>query len=815
MPTLPVSLFTRAHETDPIAEELDLDALVDPSQWPKTHSKSENVLFSPALYPPGASRGNEAVRELTALVLDYDDGTTPDTAFAAWDGIERYLHSTFSSSPQRPKFRLVIPLHEPVPAHAWLKFWQLATEVAEGTPDPNCKDPSRMFFAPAIPGKGPYEPIAMRADGERLSYDLLVGEPVPAKPSKPARPALRVVRPATADRSPGTAGGLFEGMGDDRRQIRAELPVEVVEGECGFMAHAREHADELSEPAWRAQLSIAIRCDGGRELCHELSRPYPDYDPDETDALLDRLSQVGPFTRSAVEGTPEAQQHDFCGACKHRDSCGESGPLNAAKSAQPVVGNDAVDRLRADLARVEKTIEETRLRKNFAANVEAKSEAAAEIAELQARRRAIKARISKLAAQAEKERLRREVDVPTDVDEATWRELDLDRDDQPRNTERNLLTIFETDPVYAGLGYNELSRMPEDTEGRLDLSDFGDPGTGAVVMRDVADRYGIRSIKFSQVVAPLVAASRDKPFHPVRDWLDALTPWDGEDRVVDLMRALGAEIDDTGLHEAYLRCTLVAAVARVFEPGCKVDTMLVLQGAQGVGKSSGLQALFEGETPLGWYSSTTIDMTQRDARLAIHRAWVTEFAELAAMGKRDSETIKAFITEVVDYYREPYGRAIIPRKRACLFVGSTNEEHFLRDPTGSRRFWILPVVERVDVDAVLELREQVFAQAVHAWAHGARHWLPHDLEAEQVRVNSARWETPDPVFESLLPWFESLKPGSDVKLRDAAQRAGFVGASLTQAVSKQVASCLRRLGMVRTHSAKGKVWRKPLAPADD
>jgi len=237
--------------------------------------------------------------------------------------------------------------------------------------------------------------------------------------------------------------------------------------------------------------------------------------------------------------------------------------------------------------------------------------------------------------------------------------------------------------------------------------------------------------------------------------------------------------------------------------------MLVLQGEQGIGKSSGLQTLFEGASLGGWFSSTTVDLQSKDARLAIHRAWITEFAELAALGKRDSETIKAFMTERSDFYREPYGRAVIERKRRCLFVGSTNEEGFLRDPTGSRRFWVLPITRRADLGGLLRVREQVFAQALHEYAHGAPHWLDKTLEAEQRRVNAARWQTPDPVFEALLPWFHALEVGSEVKVRDAAQRAGIIGPALNQAAAKHVASVLRRLGFERRHTRQGNVWRKP------
>lgn len=809
-PPIPISLFASVKSNAPIADALDLATLADPATWPRVEHKSDAPVFSPALFEPGQARSNRSARHLTALMLDYDSKreiVTPEAAFEAWEGLERYLYTTFSHTTERPCFRVVLPLAEPIPAHEWSVFWHKAEAIAEGTIDAKTKDPARIWYAPTIPKRPDYKPLAMKAPGVRLSFELLVG-----RPPRPAPPALRLVDGAPVQ----GRGGLLSGI-NEPRSIVAECTLEELEAACAFMNYAHEHAAALTEPAWRAQLSSLLRVEGGEELAHEISAADPRYQPHETAAKLDALRQVGPLGRDYIADTEEGRE--LCASCPHFATCRH--PIMTALSVRDRLDDAAkgeivaleVERIKGELRDIETELQATRLVARTAADPEQRVEAGVSVADLAARRKATLTRLNRAVMRQEEHEAAAELSSapPADADPATWQQLDVNKHGLPHNTPRNLLAILGNDPHYAGLGFDELAAAPRDRNGVLTgpgwFDGFGDPGTGGALLCDIADRYRLGTLQANQLVFPVYAVARENRFHPVQDWLLSLPRWDGTDRVGQLVDAFNVE--PTALHRAYLHKTVIAAIARVFDPGCQVDTMLVLQGAQGAKKTSALRLLFEGPKLQGWFSSTTIDLTSKDARLAIHRAWVTEFAELAALGARDAETIKAFISEREDFYRVPYGAQVIPRKRRCLFVGSTNEEHFLRDPTGSRRFWVLPIGARIDTAQIVRLRDQLFAQALIEYAQGAEHWLDDELAAESRRVNASRWEVPDPIFESLLPWFEAIDSGAEIKLRQAAQQAGYFGPSLTTPIMKRVAANLRRLGFIAKHTSAGNVWVKP------
>lgn len=217
-----------------------------------------------------------------------------------------------------------------------------------------------------------------------------------------------------------------------------------------------------------------------------------------------------------------------------------------------------------------------------------------------------------------------------------------------------------------------------------------------------------------------------REFHPVRDFLAGLPDWDGVNRVDSLLiDYFGA--DDNELVRAMTRKTLVAAVARVICPGVKFDQMLILQGAQGIGKSTLWKNLAD-----PWFSDSIKTMEGKEAYEQLSGVWIGEMAELTATKKSEIEAQKAFLSSQVDHYRPAYGRRMVAYHRQCILVGTTNELEFLRDRTGNRRFWTVRLQGkgRLSVwNMSREVVEQIWAEAKFLYTKGEKLCLDRNQEA--------------------------------------------------------------------------------------
>lgn len=207
---------------------------------------------------------------------------------------------------------------------------------------------------------------------------------------------------------------------------------------------------------------------------------------------------------------------------------------------------------------------------------------------------------------------------------------------------------------------------------------------------------------------------------PVKDYLSELS-WDGVERVDRLLiDYLGAE--DSDYAKFIIRKTLVAAVKRAFEPGCKFDNMLVLSGPQGIGKSTIIKLLGR-----EWYSDSIITVNGKDAYEQLNGVWIGEMGELTATKKADIESIKHFLSKQVDSYRPAYGVHKVDFARRGIIIGTTNDTEFLRDKTGNRRFWPIAVGCTPPIRSVFTLKDkdidQIWAEAVELYRRGEKVYL--------------------------------------------------------------------------------------------
>ncbi len=275
------------------------------------------------------------------------------------------------------------------------------------------------------------------------------------------------------------------------------------------------------------------------------------------------------------------------------------------------------------------------------------------------------------------------------------------------------------------------------------------------------DDAGLRWILEKEYKIDNISKARDgidmainsRKFHPVREYLRSLS-WDGVPRADTLfIDYLGAE--DNLYTRQVTRKALLGAAARIISPGCKHDHMLVLVGPQGCRKSTTL-----GKLGKGWFSDSLYTMSGKDAYEQLQGNWIVEIAEMAATRKAEVEQIKQFVSKQEDTYRAAYARRTQSHPRQCAFFGTTNDDEFLRDPTGARRFWPVVVTNagKENGDALTpDTIDQIWAEMVEAYDAEEKWYLSDEVEALAREVQRAHTEANgklgmvEKFLETLLP----------------------------------------------------------------
>jgi len=369
-----------------------------------------------------------------------------------------------------------------------------------------------------------------------------------------------------------------------------------------------------------------------------------------------------------------------------------------------------------------------------------------------------------------------------DTDE--WQsQLSLDKTGTIQNTLQNLALILENDESLKSIVFNQLLDGMEikDSVPWAHPSKFWRDADDAQLIRYIDSSYGVFSKRNYDVA--VMTVTDDRSYHPIREYIDSLPKWDGTERVETLLiDYLGAE--DNKYVRAVTRKTLCAAISRVLHPGCKFDSMLVLNGPQGVGKSTLISKL-AGD----WFSDSLNlgDTKDKTAAEKLQGYWILEICELAGLKKAEVETLRSFLTRQNDIYRASFGKRATPHFRQCIFFGTTNaEKGYLRDTTGNRRFWPVktpggsgrPSWQMTQQEAL-----QIWAEVLIYVNKGEKLYLEADME-DLAKAEQREAMESDEREGLVREYLDALLP-EDWTSMDLFERRNFLNGSDFGGVDKQ------------------------------
>lgn len=612
---------------------------------------------------------NVTGRDLITLDLDAIEPGQTDNVVRTIDslGMAYVVYSTRSHTPHRPRLRVVVPTDRTMTVD---EYEPIARKLAEligiGMMDSTTFEASRLMYWPSCPADAEY--IFRYGDKAFLSADGMLGiyadwRDVRSWPQVPGSEiTVKVKQLLTKQQDPLTKRGV---VGAFCRVFGIREAIDE------FLPHAYTYVEGAHDRLTYAEGSTV----GGAVIYDDDKFLYSHHNTDPCGGQLVnafdmvRLHKFRDLDETAKEGTPAHRMPSY---------------LQMAKFAQE---NRAVSL----------EIQQERAR-------ESASNVFQEITE-----HYIGAELTTLDANA-----------LTDV---SWMEsacLQCDENGKPKKTRNNVLKILQHDPALHGrIGYDQfasrymaLGALPwamKKDEPRI-WTDTDDSG----VQWYLENRFDITG-KDKILDAVRLFSEEHGGFNPVTDYLKGLT-WDGISRLDTLfIDYLGAA--DNVYTRAVCRKAFIAAVARAFEPGCKYDTMPVLVGSQGIGKSSLIRIMGK-----NWYADGLNTFDGKEASENIQGSWIIEAGEMAGYSRAEDNAVKQFLSRQVDVFRKSYGRRTEEYPRRCVFFGSTNKHEFLKDLTGNRRFWPVQLGATKPTKNVFENLpgevDQLWAEAVHKYRQG-------------------------------------------------------------------------------------------------
>ncbi len=311
----------------------------------------------------------------------------------------------------------------------------------------------------------------------------------------------------------------------------------------------------------------------------------------------------------------------------------------------------------------------------------------------------------------------------------------------------------------------------------------------------------------AQVFSQINEVARRNPYNPIRDYFNSLK-WDGIDRLATLPEELFGS-PATTIYGVFFSKWLVSAVARVMRPGCKVDCIIVLEGDQARLKSTFLRVMAEigGVT---YFADDLHDIESKDSTIQMQGILIVEVAELHAFQKKDPDAIKSWLSRQTDRYRPVYGKLAIDVPRKWVIAGTLNPagSGYLRDPTGARRFWPIPVRQTINIKRVEEIRDQLWAEAVHLYRSGYQWHLDEDETTQAGEVTEDRYE--DDPWDGLIDEF--IRGRDRFTIQDIIRGLNIPVAQQTQLTSRRIGRHLRHRGwekrLARIGQGRDYVWTR-------
>ena len=689
------------------------------SQLPKKKQDAiKDVGGFVAGYLRDGKRSNLNVHSRSMATLDIDFGSADFISQAreklpcAWA-----VYSTHKHRPEKPKYRLIIPLNRDVTPE---EYEPLARKIAERFGmdlfDDTTYQPARLMYWPSCSSDGQY--VYETADGPDLDVNAVLAEYVDWSDATAWPVSSRL--PAARSRAMKKQGDPLEKDGVIGAYCRAHFPIQsLIESELS----------EVYTPGAGGRYTYAAGHTSNGVVIYDDRFAYSNHGTD-------------PASQQLCNAFDLMRIHRF----RDLDEDAEPGtPVGKLPSYQAMMAEATKDRA-------------TRVELN------------------RAQQEALQDEFGDMTTGTKKS-IKAKPESTDEPEDWTWTaDLEVNKKGQNEQTIANVVLILQKDPRLQGIGgYDEFhdqcyksGSLPwwEYQPGRTGWNDADDAG-----LRYYLERY-YQISNIQKIRDGLSIVQQERKYHPVRDWLNSLPEWDGVCRVDTLMIDYHG-VNDTEYARVVTRKAIVALVKRVFEPGCKFDNVLTLVGPkQGTGKSTTFKIL-GGE----WFNDTFSTVTGKEAYEALAGSWVIEMAEMSATRKADIEAQKQFISKSSDRYRKAYARNVTDNPRQCVFFGTTNDTEFLRDYSGNRRFWPLLVGEQPATKSVWQdlskERDQIFAEALELYRAGEDiEYLGKELEQsareaqEEFRFKGSR--------EEIIAGYLERKITEDWYTRDIGSRAEFI-----------------------------------------